>query len=35
MTPIDQNVSNSVWQMVFGFPPVISETVVDEKKMKI
>lgn len=28
MTPIDQKDSNNVWQIVFGFPPVMSLTSV-------
>lgn len=37
ITPIDQNDSNNVWQMVFGFPPVMSVTNVwaENRKMKL
>lgn len=32
ITPIDQNCSNSVTTIVFGFPPVMSETVNKSEK---
>lgn len=34
ITPIDQNCSKSVVTMVFGLPPVMSETVYKRKKKK-